>query len=129
FPDRVRQPFPGGAGRMLPAERTGTEAENLQNIPVLVLTADASYHDVYDHCTVQWLMQAGVKTEHVELAKAGIAGNGHMMMLEKNSADIAKYIGGWLSKNARTSSGEAASKAMPGTAITTFSTENIARKR
>ena len=102
--------------------------KNLQNIPVLVLTADASYHGVYDHCTVQWLMQAGVKTEHVELAKAGIAGNGHMMMLEKNSADIAKYIGGWLSKNARTSSGEATSKAMPGKAIPTFSTENIARK-
>ena len=76
----------------------------------------------------QWLMQAGVKTEHVEIEKAGMPGNGHMMMLEKNSADIAKYIGGWLSKNARAASGENVSKAMPGKSIPTFSTENIARK-
>ncbi len=95
---------------------------------MLVSDREASYHDVYDHCTVQWLMQAGVKTEHVEMAKAGMSGNGHMMMLEKNSADIAKYIGGWLSKNARAASGENVSKAMPGKSIPTFSTENIARK-
>ena len=34
-----------------------------------------------------------------------MAGNGHMMMLEKNSADIAKYMGSWLAKNARSGVG------------------------
>jgi len=101
--------------------------KNLQDIPVLVLTGEASYHDVYDHCTVQWLIQAGVKTDHVELEKAGLPGNGHMMMLEKNSRDIAKYIGSWLTKNAP-ASGAQVSRATPGKTIPTFSTERIARK-
>ena len=74
-------------------------------------------------------MQAGVKTEYVEMEKAGMSGNGHMMMLEKNSADIAKYIGGWLSRRtrarrrARTCRRRCRRKTIP-----TFSTENIARK-
>ena len=102
--------------------------KNLQSIPVLFMVGEGSYHRIYDHCLAKWLTQAGVKTEYVEMEKVGLPGNGHMMMLEKNSADIAKYIGGWLSKNARASSGEATSKAMPGKAIPTFTTENIARK-
>ena len=72
--------------------------KNLQNIPVLFLNGEGGYHRVYDHCLAKWLNQAGVKTEYVEMEKVGLAGNGHMMMLEKNSADIAKYMGSWLSK-------------------------------
>jgi pimeloyl-ACP methyl ester carboxylesterase len=102
--------------------------KNLQNVPVLLLTAEASYHDVYDHCTAAWLNQAGVKTEHVELEKVGMTGNGHMMMLERNSADIAKYIGSWLSRNARPGAGENPSKATPPATIPTFPTESFARK-
>ena len=49
----------------------------------------------------------------------GLSGNGHMMMLEKNSADIAKYIGTWLSANARAGRGENPSRAMPPKSITT----------
>jgi pimeloyl-ACP methyl ester carboxylesterase len=101
--------------------------KNLQNIPVLVLTGEASYHDVYDHCTARWLTQAGVNTDHVELEQAGMPGNGHMMMLEKNSADIARYMGAWLAK--RAPAGRlAVSKALPPKTIPTFSTEHIARK-
>jgi pimeloyl-ACP methyl ester carboxylesterase len=33
---------------------------NLKDIPVLVVTAEASYHASYDHCTVKYLRQAGV---------------------------------------------------------------------
>jgi hypothetical protein len=32
----------------------------------------------------------------VWLADRGITGNGHMMMLEDNSAEIAGMIGGWI---------------------------------
>jgi pimeloyl-ACP methyl ester carboxylesterase len=102
--------------------------KNLQNIPVLFMVGEGSYHRIYDHCLAKWLNQAGVKTEYVEMEKAGLPGNGHMMMLERNSADIAKYIGNWLSTNAKAGSGENASRATPGKAIPTFSTENIARK-
>src|SRR5688572_17322473 len=102
--------------------------KNLQNIPVLLMVADGSYHRQYDHCLAKWLNQAGVKTEYVEMETAGISGNGHMMMLEKNSLDIAKYIGTWLSRNARPGRGENPSKAMPPRTITTFEADDIARK-
>ena len=69
---------------------------NLADVPVLMLTAEASYHAVYDHCTAGYLSRAGVNVEFVRLADRGIRGNGHMMMLEKNSLEIAALVDGWL---------------------------------
>lgn len=74
---------------------------NLQNLPVLVFAAEASYHAIYDHCTAKYLKQAGVKADFVRLEDVGIKGNGHMVMIEKNNLDIAAMIGGWLNKNVR----------------------------
>ena len=102
--------------------------KNLQRIPVLFLSMDASYHRAYDHCLAKWLNQAGVKTQYVETETAGLSGNSHVMMLEKNSAEIAKYIGTWLNANARPGRGENASRAMPPKTIPTFPVDNIARK-
>ncbi len=70
----------------------------LQNIPILVLTAEASYHAPYDHCTAKYLQQAGVRPDFVRLADLGIRGNSHVMMLEKNSREIAAVIARWLDK-------------------------------
>ena len=67
----------------------------------MIMTAEASYHATYDHCTVKYLQQAGVQATWIKLADAGIHGNGHMLMLEKNSLDIAEAISRWLSKNVR----------------------------
>ena len=78
--------------------------KNLQNIPVLYLTGEGGYHRVYDHCLAKWLNQAGVKTEYVEMEKAGLTGNGHAMMLEKNSGEIARYMGASLSKTPKPAS-------------------------
>jgi pimeloyl-ACP methyl ester carboxylesterase len=69
---------------------------NLQHVPILILTAEASYHAPYDHCTVKYLEQAGVHPSWKKLADVGIHGNGHMMMLEKNNRDIAALIDRWL---------------------------------
>ena len=71
---------------------------NLQHIPVLVVTSEASYHASYDHCTVRYLAQAGVASTFLRLGEAGIHGNGHMMMLEKNSDQVAQVIADWLGK-------------------------------
>ena len=65
---------------------------NLAKVRVLVFTAQASYHALFDHFTVDYLNQAGVMAEHVRLDYHGICGNGHMMMLERNSLDIAALI-------------------------------------
>jgi pimeloyl-ACP methyl ester carboxylesterase len=71
---------------------------NLAKVPTLVVTGEASYHAPYDHCTVKYLQQAGVRPTWIKLAEAGIHGNGHMMMLEKNNMQIAAAISGWLTK-------------------------------
>jgi pimeloyl-ACP methyl ester carboxylesterase len=74
---------------------------NLKNIPVMVMSAEASYHQVYDHCTAKYLAQAGVKAEMIRLQDKGIHGNGHMVMLEKNNLDIAHLIDEWVQKNVK----------------------------
>jgi len=69
---------------------------NLQKMPILVLTSEASYHAPYDHCTSRFLRQAGVDHDFVRLADVGIRGNGHMMMLEKNNLEIAAFLHRWM---------------------------------
>ena len=69
---------------------------NLAGIPILIVTAEASYHAPYDHCTSAFLRQAGVAHDFVRLPDVGIRGNGHMMMLEKNNLEIARYLETWV---------------------------------
>jgi pimeloyl-ACP methyl ester carboxylesterase len=72
---------------------------NLAKIPVLEVSGEASYHRMYDHCDAKWLNQAGVKTTFLKPEDLGIHGNGHEMMLEKNSDEIAKYLESWIERN------------------------------
>jgi pimeloyl-ACP methyl ester carboxylesterase len=74
---------------------------HLAGIPILILTAEASYHAPYDHCTSAFLRQAGVAHDFVRLPEIGIRGNGHMMMLEKNNLAIAAFLRDWIGRNVR----------------------------
>ena len=67
-------------------------------MPILIVTAEASYHAAYDHCTSKYLRQAGVAHTFARLEREGILGNGHMMMLEKNNMSIAAYLDRWLGR-------------------------------
>jgi pimeloyl-ACP methyl ester carboxylesterase len=99
----VRQEKPDGPG-LLPCwvqKEPAHKLANLQSIPVLNVSGEASYHRPYAHCVAKWLNQAGVKTTFVNLEDVGLAGNGHQMMSEANSAGIAKYLQGWIEKNVR----------------------------
>ncbi|HUK60566.1 MAG TPA: alpha/beta hydrolase [Stellaceae bacterium] len=87
--DLVRCFEPAEPARQLP---------NLQKMPVLVVTGEASYHAPYDHCTVKYLEQAGVHPTWLKLAEHGIHGNSHVPMLEKNSDRIAAEIIAWTDK-------------------------------
>lgn len=71
---------------------------NLKGIPILILTGEASYHAGYDHLTSRVLSQCGVEHDFVRLEDVGIHGNGHMMMLERNSLEIAEWICRWLER-------------------------------
>ncbi|MEQ1885378.1 MAG: alpha/beta fold hydrolase [Bryobacteraceae bacterium] len=99
---------------------------NLMKIPVVYLSSEGGYHRIYDPCLAKWLNQAGVKTQFVRMEDVGLKGNGHQMMQEKNSDDIAKWIDQWIGKNVPQK--DAAKMAMPPSTIPTFPTENIARQ-
>ena len=71
----------------------------MKNVPTVIVTSEASFRATYDHCTSKFLSQAGVRNTHLRLEEAGLHGNGHMMMLEQNSAKIADVIGNWLDAN------------------------------
>ena len=86
-PDLVRCWLPASPAPALP---------NLQGTPVLIVVSEASYHAPYDHCTSQFLTQAGVTNDFVRLPDVNIRGNGHMMMLEKNNLEIAAFLDGWV---------------------------------
>ena len=94
----IRQDKADGPGLMrgwLQAEPARRLA-NLQNVKVLVVQGEASYHAPYDHNTVAYLRQAGVPTDFIRLADRGQYGNGHMLMLEKNNGEIAALVMEWL---------------------------------
>lgn len=91
-PDLEQCWLPSGTPRTLP---------NLQKMPILILTSEASYHARYDHCTVRFMEGAGVHPDFVRLPDIGIHGNGHMMMLEKNNEEIAHRLTDWLGQHLR----------------------------
>ena len=70
----------------------------ISKVPVLIVTGEASFHAPWEHCTVEFLRQAGVKTDWLELGQAGIGGNGHFPFIEKNNLVVAKAVEGWIKK-------------------------------
>ncbi len=88
-PDLVRCWLQKAPARQLP---------NIAKMPILIVSGEASFHAPFEHCTVKYLEQAGVRPTWIALGKEGVHGNGHMMMLEKNSDEVAARIAGWLDK-------------------------------
>src|SRR5581483_11060755 len=90
----VREDKPDGPGLATCWKQAepARQLPNLQKMPIMVLTSEASYHAPYDHCTVKFLQQAGVKPSWIKLAELGIKGNSHVMMQERNSKEIAAVI-------------------------------------
>lgn len=96
-PELQPQSAPDLAPGLLPG-RAPAKLINLAGRPILIVTAEASYHAPYDHVTSAFLNWAGVDHEHVRLEDLGMAGNSHMIMLERNSAQVAGYLIDWLSR-------------------------------
>jgi pimeloyl-ACP methyl ester carboxylesterase len=71
---------------------------NLEGIPIAILLAQASLFAQDGHCVARFLTQAGVANELIRLEDVGIPGNGHMLMLEKNSDQIAGFLADWLKR-------------------------------
>ena len=69
---------------------------NAAKVPVLVLLAEASIHQGWDYCVVDYMRQAGISVNFTQLADIGIHGNAHFMFIEKNSDQIAGVVESWL---------------------------------
>ena len=48
-----------------------------------------------DRAVVDWPIEAGAKAEYCWLPDHGIDGNGHMLMMEENSDELADIIIDW----------------------------------
>ncbi len=70
-------------------------------IPVWVVVSESSYHAGYDHLTSHVLDQCGVEHSFIRLEEHGLHGNGHMMMLEKNSLAVANLVMALLEERVR----------------------------
>lgn len=67
-----------------------------RRILVLTGTADADHPRPLDESIVKFLNSKGAKAEYLFLGDHSIVGNGHMMMMEKNSGEIAALLLSWL---------------------------------
>jgi pimeloyl-ACP methyl ester carboxylesterase len=70
--------------------------ENLARVPIVVVTAEASWMAADNHAMVDFLAQAGCQVEHMRLEDKGVHGNGHALQLESNSDEVAAAIESWL---------------------------------
>ena len=75
-----------------PARRLPT----LARMPIVVVTAEASWMAAENHGMVDFLAQAGCRVEHLRLEDCGVHGNGHALQLESNSDEVAGVIEGWM---------------------------------
>lgn len=67
-------------------------------VPIAVLTAEATWMRDSNARVVDWLRTRGADVTHIRLEEEGICGNGHMMMLEKNSDRIATLVLDWINR-------------------------------
>ena len=68
----------------------------LAQMPIVVVTAEASWMAADNHAMVHFLRQAGASVDHLRLEEHGIHGNGHAMQLERNSDEVAAVIARWI---------------------------------
>jgi len=95
---RIESPEPGVNAYQL-QEEPARKLKNLQNIPIVIVTAEASFASPGNPGGVAYFKQAGCKAEEMRLVTLGIHGNGHMMMVEKNNREVLKPILEWVAKN------------------------------
>jgi pimeloyl-ACP methyl ester carboxylesterase len=73
---------------------------NLANIPIAIVSAEQSFANAMDDGTVAFLRQAGCeRVDHLRLGELGVHGNGHLMMIERNNAEVLDVVTAWLSKD------------------------------
>jgi pimeloyl-ACP methyl ester carboxylesterase len=73
--------------------------KNLAGIPIVIVTSEGSFASPGNPGAVAFFKQAGCTAEELRLVDHGIHGNGHMMMCEKNNAEVLEPIVAWIDKH------------------------------
>ena len=76
-----------------------TKLPNLEGLPILVVTAEASAFSMASPPTVELLLAGGAKADILHLADHGVRGNGHGLVYEKNSDQALQPVLQWLEQN------------------------------
>src|SRR6476469_4065341 len=81
------------------------DAAKVKGVPLLFVWGDQfDKHAVWQKVRVnpekcgEAIKAAGGKVDTFDLPKMGIKGNTHMLMMDRNSDDIAKLVGDWIAK-------------------------------
>jgi len=94
----VRPPARPGTVGCLVQQSPARRLPNLCGFPIVIVTAEASWMATDNHGTVDFLRQAGAQVDHIRLDECGVRGNGHAMMLETNSDQVAAVIDRWVTE-------------------------------
>jgi len=83
-------PVDVGGGCMMQPEGAVSKNLSLANVPVIIIRSEhGNGTDEAYTCSVNQLKQAGVDARFIRLVDNGFEGNGHFMMSETNSGEIA----------------------------------------
>ncbi|MFV0923479.1 alpha/beta fold hydrolase [Sphingomonas parapaucimobilis] len=77
--------------------------------PVAVVTGEATWMRETNALAADFLRVRAPVFEHILLEQYGITGNGHMLMSESNSGEIAELVIHWLDRNVRNDRGQVTS--------------------
>ena len=91
--------FETGVAPHLIQQEPARKLKNLQKIPMVLVTAEASFASPGNPAALEYLKQAGCDVVELRLGRAGIRGNGHMMMVEKNNRQVLQPILKWIDMN------------------------------
>ncbi|MBR1148257.1 esterase [Bradyrhizobium sp. AUGA SZCCT0431] len=107
FGFKVAQARPNKVKALIAIEPAGVgdpaKVESLKNIPTLIVYGDYIEQDsrwpkirATGVAFAESIKAAGGSVDVVDLPKAGIKGNSHMVMMDKNNAEVAALIQKWL---------------------------------
>jgi pimeloyl-ACP methyl ester carboxylesterase len=88
--------FETGVAPYILQQEPARKLKNLGNIPMALVTAEASFASPGSPGTVAYLDQAGCHAEELRLVSRKVRGNGHMMMVEKNNREVLQTILKWI---------------------------------
>ena len=101
IPVAIPSPEEGVAPYWLQADPP-RQLPNLRNVPIVLVTADASFASPGNPGLAAYFRQAGVSCEELRLGDSGLKGYGHMMMVERDNRSVLQLILDWIAKAVRT---------------------------